>query len=52
MLLLFFWSPELSGSFILDWTVPQCLVNPGKRGQANKCLTLHACLAIGHRGHS
>ncbi len=39
-----------SARFILDWTMPKCSFNPGKRGKANKWVTLYACLAMKHWG--
>jgi hypothetical protein len=37
------------GKFILDWTMPKCSFNPGKRKNANKWVTLYAFLAMKHR---
>ena len=41
-----------SGRFILDWRMPRCSFNPGKKGQANKWVTLYVCLAAKHRDYT
>ena len=33
-----------TGKFVLDWTMPKCAFNPGKKGRANKWVTLYAFL--------
>jgi hypothetical protein len=38
-----------TGKYILDWTMPKCALNPGKKGRANKWVTLYAYLAMKHR---
>jgi hypothetical protein len=43
---------DASGRFILDWTMPKCSFNPGKKGLANKWVTLYALLAMKHRNDS
>ncbi len=37
------------GKYILDWTIPKCAFNPGKRGHPNKWVTLYAYLALKHK---
>jgi hypothetical protein len=34
-----------TGKFMLDWTMPRCAFNPGKKGNANKWVTLYAYLS-------
>jgi len=38
-----------TGRYRLDWTLPQCAFSPGKKGQANKWVTLYAYLALKHK---
>jgi hypothetical protein len=40
------------GKYILDWAPSQALLNPGKRGEANKWVTLYALLARKHARQS
>ncbi len=40
------------GIYILDWTMPNCSFNPGKKGKANKWVTMYAYLAIKYKKSS
>jgi len=40
-----------TGKFILDWTMPKCAFNPGKKGKANKWVTLYAYLSKKQKGN-
>jgi hypothetical protein len=40
---------DRSGKYILDWTMPKCAFNPGKKGSVNKWVTLYAYLALKYK---
>jgi len=40
---------DADSRFVLDWDPPRSYFKTGKRGRANKWVTLYACLALKHR---